>query len=714
MNTLGRSGARMVTRHRRGLFTLALLSGCTGGPASTGSGASDSGSEGDSNDGVTEGDNDDTGSGSEEGPGTTGTMSTAGTTTSASTTAGTTATTAGTTGATSLTTDPTSSGSDTTAATSTDAETTAGDTEGNGACDPGSSQTAWADDCSMDAQTNASCVAGTWSSWGSSSPENYPLRYETEHFAFLWPQERNVDMDAAVSAGAFLEEVVWETLLRDPVNFPEPDCERADKRKTSIHIIESGLFGGCNAGRPGIWVGAAALQDHWGLAHEFTHALQCMTPALPDCGAGGCWFFESHANWMSHQLEEYRETTHCADMLVDVPHLYYGSTRNRYCNWQFMEFLKDKHCYAAVNDIWGADDIPAGLADPLNKLAYNMGWSASELNDVFGEWAMHNITFDYRDPLTYGGADQGPTYRARWPIQDTSAPQRRRRLTQLEALDDDWANNRRFVSPYYWAPQRFGYNVIELATDPGAETVTVDFRGVVQDGADSDWRWGIVATDPAVTEPRYSELQAGTEGRLEFCKTSDDERLWLVVVATPTEIQKVIWDQPYPSIYRYPYMVQLGHAWPAGFEGGQRANCPEGFVRHDNGGGCAPPNLPASVYVGPYAQVLGGNVQGNARIEDHAIILDGATVSGGTVGALSTLSRFTVRDDARVMTTFYPPGFFEPNQSLSGTATLYGDVEHRGAELDRSSGSFFGFVDANTGSSSIDEVTVPPPYAWRP
>ena len=124
-------------------------------------------------------------------------------------------------------------------------------------------------------------------------------------------------------------------------------------------------------------------------------------------------------------------------------------------------------------------------------------------------------------------------------------------------------------------------------------------------------------------------------------------------------MQKIIWDQPYPSIYRFPYMVQLGGAWPEGFRNGQPDACPSGTQRHSNGGGCAPASLPASVYVGPYAQVLGGTVSGSARIEDQAMIVNGATVSGGTVGALSVLYRFNVSGSAIVQTSFYPPGFFE-------------------------------------------------------
>src|SRR6185503_13737456 len=177
-----------------------------------------------------------------------------------------------------------------------------------------------------------------------------------------------------------------------------------------------------------------------------------------------------------------------------------------------------------------------------------------------------------------------------------------------------------------------------LFPDAGATSVTVTFRGVTQGGANSGWRWGLVATDSGITTPRYSALQRGSDAELTFC-VNPGESLWLVVTAAPTVIQKIIWDQPYPSIYRYPFMVAFQGAWPEGFRNGQQDACASG-QRHSNGGGCAPAGLSTSVYVGPYAQVLGGNVSGNARIEDHAIV-SGGTITGGTVGALSILNRFT-------------------------------------------------------------------------
>ncbi|HEX8403891.1 MAG TPA: hypothetical protein VF670_04685 [Duganella sp.] len=39
-------------------------------------------------------------------------------------------------------------------------------------------------------------------------------------------------------------------------------------------------------------------------------------------------------------------------MLPNAPHPYLGSTRDRYCNWQFMACLKAKHGAEAVTQIW--------------------------------------------------------------------------------------------------------------------------------------------------------------------------------------------------------------------------------------------------------------------------------------------------------------------------------------------------------------------------
>jgi hypothetical protein len=418
------------------------------------------------------------------------------------------------------------------------------------------------------------------------------------------------------------------------------------------------------------------------------------------------WIHESHANYTPHQLPEYANENHCSEMLANAPHVYLGSTRDRYCNWQFMEYLKDKYCPAAVNEMW----TTAG-ADPFTNIQKSRGWTVAQLNDFFGDWAMHNVVWDYQK--------SGAAFRASYGnVAATNRTERLRRLMPMESLDANWKTNRRFVSPFYGAPQRFGYNVVRLHPEAGATTVSVKFRGVVQAAANSDFRWGLVATNTGFTTARYSKMQSGTDGAITF-KVNAGEPLFMVVMATPSKFTTITWDQEYNTIYRYPYMVELANAWPAGFQNGTKDACPTGLVNHSNGGGCAPASTPASVYVGPYAKIMAGaSVTGNARIEDQAIIVNG-TVSGGIVGGLTVLgmengNNFTVKDNATVRTTFYPMGFFEGGQSATGTANIYGDVEMRGDGTTKSSGNHSGMVEAATNGVNNADVTVKGPYTWRP
>jgi hypothetical protein len=582
-------------------------------------------------------------------------------------------------------------------------------TGGASACDPGTTTTVWATSCPTAPATT--CVAGDWTDPGSST--NDPLQCESAHFAVHAPAG-TITAQQCSDATTTLETTIWPTFFGSPIFFPEPYCTSTKKYKASIVIhSDYGLTGGgWGSGYMGMWVGPGATADHWGLAHEFTHAVQSQTKGL-SCGGAATnntcgWIYESHANWHAHQLPEYRSNVHCSEMLPNAPHLYLGSTRDRYCNWQFMEYLKDKACYQAVNDIWTA---PTPSNDPFTNIAATRGWTTSQLNDFFGEWAMHNITWDYQNPPPTTGT-QGAAYRSGYGgIGDTSKVERRLRLTRLEQMD---ADKRRYVVQTLQAPQRWGYDVVRLYPDAGATSVTVTFRGVAQAAANSDWRWGLVATNSAITSPRYSALQRGADGQLTFCVNAG-EPLFLVVVATPSVQQKIVWDQLYPSIYRYPYMIALAGAQPDGFQTGAPNPSSTG-ARWSNGGGwvAGGASVAQGAYVGPLAAVLGGTVGATARIEDHAIVTAG-TVSAGTVGGLTILpSGMTVSGGKVALAWPYGPGWFEHPQSISGTAQLLGDLEFRGANQTESSGSYCGFVD-NTITSNCTgaDVTIPPPYVWR-
>jgi hypothetical protein len=588
------------------------------------------------------------------------------------------------------------------------AGTSTGGSGSPGGCDPGTTATTWAATCPATAEA---CTAGTWVAGGPDPDHSgFTLRAESTHFA-VYADESSTSSTTAQAAVTHLE-TVWNLYFGSPMYMREPLCSSETKYKASIHVHSDwGLTGGSwSSGRMGMWIGTGGLSDHWGLAHEFMHGVQAVQGGMACNQANTCgWIYESHANWAAQQQGEYHtKDVHCSEMLPNASHLYLGSTRDRYCNWQFMEYLKDKYCYSAVNAIWTGK----AAADPFTAIMNAQGWSVAELNDFFGEWAMHNVTWDYQDPApsSSAGDNLGALFRSKYGLlTDASKSERRLRLTQLEPLELDL---RRFAVPALQAPQRWGYDIVRLYPDAGAASVTVTFRGVIQAAANPDFRWGLVATDAGTTTPRYSALQRGTDGVLEFCVAAE-ESLFLVVMATPGAMQQIVWDQLYPSIYRYPYMVGLTNAWPDGHQGGTPAACPSGTVRVTNGGGCGPSSLPASVFVGPFAQVLGGTVSGDARIEDHAVVL-GGTVSGGTISGLSIVkSGMTISSGTEKLSWPYAAGWFESPQSLAG-ATLLGDLEYRGADLNKTSGSYCGFVDSGVNDNcSGADVTTPPPYAWR-
>ncbi|MDP5278996.1 Svx/AvrXca family virulence/avirulence protein [Sphingomonas sp. DG1-23] len=580
---------------------------------------------------------------------------------------------------------------------------------------------------------SAACVAGAWSPVATDPADpnaKLPLRYETPHFAFHWTGDL-VSTQVAKAAGEHLE-AVWSYFI-GTLDFPEPDCVTATKRKTNVFIDASyGLTGGVDdAGNIGMWIGPGGLKDRFGLAHELTHSLQGGTGSFRDTPFGG-WLWESHANWMTTQLPEFRGNTHCSVLSVNYPHLYYGSSRVRYCNWQFLEYLKNRFGYAVVNDIWrkapGQGSAGADRADPIEVLMRNQGWTLTQLNDAFGDWAMHNAHWDYTNP---DGSDQGAIYRREYGGYEPQTGDRLLRTTLLDPLD---LAKRRFAVPAAWAPQRWGYNLVRLAPDTGATRVTATFRGVVQRASATtklpgladepaaipapapDWRWGLIAVDVA-GKSRYSPLQRGADAETTLALRPDDQGLYLIVVATPAQFQHIRWEQPWHSIYRYPWMVQFAGATPV-------ALAPiAGGHRHKNGGGwvAAGAKVDASAYVGPYARVLSGSVRDQAQVEDHAVIDGGELFGRARVSALSVIRGNTiVKDDARVATTFLGIGEYEKNIVLSGTAQLIGDVEQRGASFAR--GAYSGFVDQAAASDpkrgadltgAPAEVTAKPNYVWR-
>lgn len=564
--------------------------------------------------------------------------------------------------------------------------------------------------------------------------------FESAHFVARWNDNDGVTLsDEELRKGLATLEGIREFYLGH-VGFAAPYANQAVKYKASVNLSNKGWATGSGTGKndPAMWLHFNAFKDPHALAHEFAHSLQFATMGLRDSPYVG-WSWESHAEWMTHQM--FPDQVGCSDQLVNAPHLYYGSSRNRYGNWQFWEYIKDTFGYAAINDIWTKATKPGkpgtAIEDPLVVLARNQGWKTSDLNDQFGHWAMHNVTWDYQN---------GEVYRKHYGSYNDLGGIRRNRVSVLDPID---LKKGKFAIPNYRAPQRYGYNLVPIDPDLTGRSrdVTVSFRGIIQEKPGvrkfegsfenepksvpqpcSDWRWGLVAVDDN-GNPRYGALQRGAASETTITLRANEKQLWLVVIATPTEYQRISWDQIYYTIYRYPWMVEIRGGRPRGsLTASSSKSAGRNGAPHPNGGGWvdATAHADSSAYIGPAARVLdGAQVLGNARIDDQAVVSGNAKVSDNAIvrghalvtgnGIIAGNARIeeeasvyggTINEDARLGALTLVEGDRTRirgkadiaavmnsirDADLSGTVRLIGDIELNARSINR--GVFYGIVN---------------------
>jgi hypothetical protein len=492
-------------------------------------------------------------------------------------------------------------------------------------------------------------------------------------------------------------------------------------------LVGSYASGGANSSeRPIQWIPSSLTATT--MTHEFGHGLQQMSGGMRDSRMVG-WFHESHTQFMTSKMHGGTSGgLSNSRVTMRQAHLHPGYARSRYENWTFLEHIHNvngNRGWEVINNIWtkspGRSNDARSNADPFEWIQRGNpdvypDWAS--LGDLFGDFAMKSVIYDY--------GSRKSTFRSSYNATGVGETEKYQRYTYLEALDtnDLTASNNRYVSPHAYAPQRLAFNIIRLYPDAATGTVTVKFRGDVQtvnnrsnyapqstsnteleppvsnvhNDPGSDWRYGLVAvqggtaasTSASVTA-RYSPLMRAvnngqlTQPDVSMTMQSGDTELYLVVTAAPTKNHKLLWDQYYYTIYRFPYMVEINGAKPEGFQ----ANTAAGRT-HSNGGGFianSVTNVPASVYVGPDAKILGGTVSGNARIEGRAVVR-GGNVRGNAV----------IRDYASVRS-----GTVEGDAVVSNGAVVWGAAVNQNAKVHGSAILTGGTV---TGNAQVGGVTI--------
>ena len=133
------------------------------------------------------------------------------------------------------------------------------------------------------------------------------------------------------------------------------------------------------------------------LAHEFAHTLQnyawMMNPGHGFINHDYVGFFwETHAEFM--ELQRYPSVALEFDMArwLNTTQFHWSSTRHHYQAFIFLQFIKEKDGLSMINRLWSESIIGE---HPLETYKRLKGISQDDLNDLFGEYAMRNVTWDY-------------------------------------------------------------------------------------------------------------------------------------------------------------------------------------------------------------------------------------------------------------------------------------------------------------------------------
>lgn len=177
------------------------------------------------------------------------------------------------------------------------------------------------------------------------------------------------------------------------------------------------------------------------------------------------------------------------------------------------------------NPNWGYGIVPVlgslrSVAEPtlyhaVARLGQKKGlWinGIKGLGDFFGEYAARTVTIDLVEQ---------PVLRCKYGMPEVSC------------VYPVYGRDNTYRVPNSEAPRVYGFNIIRLKPEDGAEEVTVGFHGFYESENHSDWRACIVAVD-GNGRARYSPLW--NKGKMVLPLRPTDKHLWLTVAATPSAL----------------------------------------------------------------------------------------------------------------------------------------------------------------------------------
>jgi len=301
------------------------------------------------------------------------------------------------------------------------------------------------------------------------------------------------------------------------------------------------------------------------------------------------------------------------------------------------------------------------------------------LGDLLGEYAARVATFDCELEYTYSRAMFTPIRHWMEPVD------LQRRIYRI-------------TSDY--APEPWGVNIVRLVPDKGAKEITVNFHGIHDPEAYSDWRACIVSLGSDGVR-RYSPFW--NKGPMKADVKPDDASHWLTVAATPTAMYLSKGNAKRNigvfcsgrHAWRYPWMAQFTGARP-----GSPHRAVGDLTAKGPGRGGLIPAVPGT-YAADYLQ---GEVERFTTLSENATedrVKNGAKRDADHIkGQLESMARGKrhpngggwVQDSAKVDATAYvgPNAMVLDNAQVLGNASIEDFAVVRGSAIVKDNARIFG------------------------
>lgn len=287
-------------------------------------------------------------------------------------------------------------------------------------------------------------------------------------------------------------------------------------------------------------------------------------------GAGGCSYWEQCAQWQSFQdypEECFTQEAHPAVWLRSH-HRHFDHEFMRYASYWLPYYLTQRHGIEAYGRIWRESQFPE---DPVETYARLFcGNDMEQFYDEYYDYAARAVNYDFDAVHPYLALNSGAANYS----------------TNLLPKDGG------FQPTYDNCPGTTGFNAIALNVPAAGSTVKAELtavapgsallagdQGKVVDGdgktignvttynrqtnTASAYRMGFVAV--AGGKSVYGSMAGGKDIVAEMTVPAGTEKLYLVVVATPTEYSRQGWDDDETNDLQWPYHVKFKGTGVKGF-----------------------------------------------------------------------------------------------------------------------------------------------------